>query len=96
MRRSALAKGCAVNIILTRQEGSQRLHLRLAQAGQFADLHDPKSLQLFRRRLISGIVQRKTVVEPFATQLRDKRGFAHTLRAIQNQHGIELASPCAT
>ena len=90
MRRGALAEGCAVDVVLPRQERAQRLNLRLPQSRKLADLHDPETLQLLRRRLVLGVVQRQAVVEPLPAQLGDERRLAHALRTIEHQHGVEL------
>ena len=92
VRCGSLAECRTVNIVLSGEEGAQRLHLGLFQTGQLANLQDPVPLQFFGGGLILGVAQVQAIGEPFTGQLSDEGAFAHALGTVQYQHGVKFAA----
>ena len=90
MRRCPSAECGAIDIVLSGEEGAQRLHLGFAKSRQLTDLQNPIALQFLGGGLVLGIAQVQAVREPFPGKAGDKSAFADALGTVQDQHGIEL------
>ena len=86
----AVAIGVAELVVLTGDEGLDRLHVHLLEARQLAQLQDPVALQLLRSCLVLHVADGQTVGEPFVAQLGKERALAHALGAVEHDHAVEL------
>ena len=82
MWRCPSAECGAVDIVLSGEEGAQRLHLGFAKSRQFTDFQNPIALQLLGGGLVLGIAQIQTVREPFPGKAGDEGRLADALGTV--------------
>ena len=66
MGRHPSTKAGSVFIVLPGDERLDLVDVRFAHTGQFANLHDPESLQFFRSRFVVHVGYGEAVRVPFA------------------------------
>ena len=77
-------------IIRPAEKGLDRFHIHLLDAVHLGDLQNPVALELLGCGLVPHISNGEGVGEPLPAQQGVEGGLAHSLGAVEDEHGVEL------